>query len=438
MQAHGGRTNDAIRLAASQLLDILEEQIIVTSRTTPRPSGSWLFREKKSLPTHSKLLSWISTNKQSREDEKLTWLLATTRLADPPEAIRSGLLGALTTCFERIEKILPVKVPKFDDAKVDEPSAHQREAWRNVRKMCVKMEDTHRQLSKTWRRSCPHSHKALHFAINPYHSRTEGIINSSVLHDSSGWKQTSLQMTLKHEGTPDYHELCTDLNASANRPWHASKACGNCTKPVTFEHLLASWKDKNPPPCKDRLCLAVISSQLYLHLSGGVWWPYDRTDSVIHFQTADPRIKLALNSPIFSFASDKDIERRPDLAIEWINPTMPSLVEFGILLLEIMAWAPCSRKAGQREEQLQERLREIQHNSDFAHVDKILIAIIACTGYRGEDRLRAKGADIAIGKTIRNDDFFGSEFRDVVIENLEYVLRDAYQVDANTMFSLVE
>jgi hypothetical protein len=52
--------------------------------------------------------------------------------------------------------------------------------------------------------------------------------------------------------------------------------------------------------------------------------------------------------------------------------------------------------------------------------------------------LRAKGADIAIGKTIRNDDFFGSEFRNVVIENLEYVLRDAYQVDANTMFSLVE
>jgi hypothetical protein len=193
---------------------------------------------------------------------------------------------------------------------------------------------------------------------------------------------------------------------------------------MTFERV--ETQIKRPPLLKERLCLAVILSHLYLHLSGGAWWPYTRTDTMICFQKTDFASLLPLSLPFFPFDTSTGAEHKPDFRLQCINPCMPSLVEFGRFLLEILTWEPSRWE----DNDLEDKLRDLE-GSDFAIVDRILPAVIACLGYRGEGRLRAQRLD----ETIRNSERMRASFIEVVIQNLEYVLRVAYRVEADMIFS---
>jgi hypothetical protein len=408
------------------ILHVLEERVVVVSPASGMISRSWL-RGGRNLKIYGNLLNWTARSR-SHDNDKLTWLLKHTRLADLSVRDRSNFLNALETCSLQIEGILPFHAVPFDDEAHELVSSKQRNAWRSVAEMCQGIEDIHSQLSKAWTCSCPYSHDVLHFAIDPYCSQENGMIVSSVLHKSSGWKKTAIRLKHTRGVKPDYQELCKDLNASADRLWYASKDCISCIEPVTFSQLEDNLTHRPGP--KERICLAVLLAHLYLHLSGGAWWPYTRTDTMVCFQRADSRSRLPLSPPIFPFIFDKDIRHPTDIRAECINPAMPSLVEFGKLLLEIMIWAPCTWE----HNGLENGLKELKYHSDLANVDRILFAIIECIGYKGAERLKAKSQD----QTIRNSERMRMEFSSVVIQNLEYVLRVAYQVDADAMFSTPE
>jgi hypothetical protein len=421
------KTNDkTLHQALARTLSIFEDEVIVSSRAFGLISWSWFSRDKQHERTHGNVLHWAARSRCHDED-KLLWLIKNTRLAAPPEQVRTNLLDTVASCASQIEKLLPVYAVPFEDEEFASISAEQRAAWRKVEEMCKGVEHIHRQLSSAWRCSCSNPHEALHFAINPYSSREDGTISSAVLHDSSGWKRTAMLMKYAQHGNANYDEFCQDLNAStADRPWYTISNCASCMQPMTFDQLEMRLQSRPLP--KERLCLAVILSHLYLHLSGGAWWPYTRTDAFIRFDGPERSSLSPLSTPFLPFSTC--MEFQPDVRFGFVNPSMPSLVQFGKLLLEIILWESCSWEGNAFEESL----RKLRCESDLANVDRILVAIIACTGYKGEDRLRAKACD----QTIRNSERMRMEFLTVVIQNLEYVLRVAYQIDANMLFSLPE
>jgi hypothetical protein len=152
MQTYYGRNNDAsIRPAVTRILDILEDQVVVISRGSPRSARGWSFRGSRSSRTYGNLLSWIADSR-SRDEEKLPWLLETTRLANLPEHVRSDLIDAVTSCFQQIQKVLPIDVTAFDCDDISKPFAAQREPTR-----CT----------------CSHPHTAPQPAIDSHHNRKD-------------------------------------------------------------------------------------------------------------------------------------------------------------------------------------------------------------------------------------------------------------------------
>lgn len=136
---------------------------------------------------------------------------------------------------------------------------------------------------------------------------------------------------------------------------------------------------------------------------------------------------ISVNVPMFLYQQDgQDI---PDVRAVCVNLAMPSLYEFGRMILEIVTWRPCSSDGND----ITQRLQELQdEDANIAHADEILVAVAACLGY-GDDRLKGKSKQ----DTIRESITMRAYFTDIVIRNLEDVLSKAYRMDVSKVFPTV-
>jgi hypothetical protein len=406
------------------VLDRLEDQLVKPpSYRSSFLKLSWRKRKHNSIQ-HQKLRTWYSSTSNVPDDEdSISALARSTRLGCPDVVTATEFLQLVEACTRAVRAYLPLKVLTLETGIGESSPSEQYTVWSDAKQFCDGIESVHTQLSDGWECSCSHPHGQLYFAIDPSNPPVDDHVPSTVIHEFSGWRYTSVKMrcVARLNERAVYEDFCHDLQRqSITRSWYTVVESGYGSRPLSFEQLCREFLD--PPRIKDRLSMALILSHLYLHLGGGRWWPYERTDQIVQFK----RTLSTTAIPVFSF--NQDSNGTQDFLKLCVNPAMPGLIEFGRLLLEIVTWRPCP------DNEIQQRLHDLRdRDTDVASSDYVFIAITSCLGY-SDYRLRSRTKQ----NTIRTSPTMRKKFTDAVLRNLEYVLSSSYGVNISTILSATE
>lgn len=420
------------------LLDILDDYFFIVQENLRRFNAGRLaalqnillpiWRLYRHQPgTYSNLVVWTASGSYHRE-HGLIQFTQESWFQTPPLTEGDRLLNAIETLTLVMKRNTVLHDPEYnasmDDDLKPQMSSDQSAARRKMLNLCNNMEIVHKQLAKPWGCGCISHEKTLYLAMNPCEPLTEDSVITSVLHKTAFWRQMGIRLKCAQvsEDAANYEHLCNDLRSSeVETTWYTLSASARCAQPTPFSRLLRSIEPRPLP--KERLALAIVLSHLYLHLSGGGWWPYELIQPPFEFQMARNMSSLPISSPFFLFRMEP--AERASAVARYINPGMPSLPAFGRLLLEILTWAPCSWE----DNNLHQRLQALKNDTDLAHVDLILAAVTACLGER--DTLRASSEH----EGIRLNESKRKQFVDTVISNLEHVIIWAYGVNLSSIFS---
>lgn len=376
----------------------------------------WL-TSKSDSTSHPCLRAWHAKGNVQTHNRTL-WLARTFWLHTPHITVGEELLQAVEACSQVVKKYLLVDTQPFEQELTTAPSEKRYIAWRNAEAFCAGLEAVHHQLKSGWICECVKPHREFYIATDLRIAPVEEKIPSEILHDSDGWKQSSMLLRFGRGVSVSYQDLCKDLQGLVEKPCYTVTRVDNGREPMPF----ADFRRNNNgiPKIRQRLCLAVILSHLYLNLSGGNWWPYEQTSRMVHFTTGHDT-SLALVS--FLFARDPSNNRSAPFVHSCANLAMPSLYTFGLLILEIIMWEPC-----QADGDIEQRMKDLV-DGDVPNGQKILEVVMACIGY-GNSCLKSQHAN----DTIRQSPRMRMNFMKVVIRSLEDVLSGAYDLDAATLF----
>ena len=355
--------NSPILLAALlDVLDTLEDHFIMAQEDPAEPVAenpfifraisSWLWRwYGLRSRLYKNLLSWTVSDPHDGHVQLLR-LMRESRFQCPTFGEEEKLLQVVQNCAQEVNKYITIDISPEEEDDEASISSSQYTTWGKIERLCQSMVAVHRQLSKPWGCGCPKHDTTLYLALNSYEllPRNETFAVSSVLHDTRGWKETKMRMRCSQNENElaDYGQLCDDLEVSGvERLWYTVTRCDPCEQPKSFEQLQATMMKPLP---KERLCLAVFLSHLYLHLSGSDWWPYTQTRQPCRVHGSRNMPHLPVSSPYFAFARGTNNVDSTEFTAVLINPGMPSLPEFGKLILEVLTWTPCVWKANKASE----------------------------------------------------------------------------------------
>jgi hypothetical protein len=206
---------------------------------------------------------------------------------------------------------------------------------------CVRMERLH---TSFWICECKPSHSDSVFSFDPFSPDGNVLVGDKqgcllvfpTPRSPNGWRRAELKFPSHKDLDLETTErgldlaldtLCTELETL--KPSSKINIHGDCDPPVKLEDT----STLRTAPLRERLVIALYLCHMYLHLSGGPWWPYQQTQNIVWFERSVVSGQWQLTMPYFSAPSTQ-----PCVA-PWLNRVMhkdmPSLPVLGKTLLEL-------------------------------------------------------------------------------------------------------
>jgi hypothetical protein len=198
--------------------------------------------------------------------------------------------------------------------------------------------------------------------------------------------------------------LCAELERL--EPSSKISIHGDCEPPVKLE-------DTSPlrtAPLRERLVIALYLCYMYLHFSGGPWWPYQQTQSIVWFEQSVVSGQWQLTMPYLSAPSTQ-----PCVA-PWLNRVMhkdmPSLPVLGKTLLELFT-GRCIDWLG-----IEEAIASYAKKPFAREIIEIINALLGT-------------ADVTLLKSgnLRENEKMRIYFERTIINTLRYILEVGYHVN---------
>jgi hypothetical protein len=273
------------------------------------------------------------------DEQRLGMMLLRIDLRKPKRSTQKRIIDSTRNCRQALE---PNKRSFFESTEHEiAEKLYQKNAALRFDIACVRMERLHTSI---WICECKPSHLDSVFSFDPFspNGSTSADEKQGCLlvfptpRSPNGWRRAEFKFAshqdLDLESTERGRDLALDtLCAELEKPNPGSNISihGDCDAPVKLED--ASML--KTAPLRERLVIALYLCYMYLHLSGGPWWPYQQTQNIVWFERSVVSRPWQLTMPYFSAPSTQ-----PCVA-PWLNRVMhkdmPSLPVFGKTLLEL-------------------------------------------------------------------------------------------------------
>lgn len=370
------------------------------------------------------LLNHLESHGESLTGEaRLQWLTRQIHLRKP----RSDAKQSITECVRRCREAIVTK----DLVGAEECYERFRyEAWSGANILCANLKTMHDKLLQDWRCECKPSHADAKFSM-----LWSGRAGRVVYPSSKGWISVTLELGDHHpRHTPGRREptFCDNLehlSIKQSMPGICAAAArldlaeenvvlshpGECGPPMSLDTVLEE-RTLNTVELRERLIFALLLAYLYLHLSGGPWWPHFRlqgkgVQSNIWFLRnalgRDTNVPL-LTAPASVHATSVYVP----YVYRALNEYMPSLPLFGKTLFELIL--------GRRVilDRIEEELASYRAKT---HGEIIVEVIRACLGF--------ENMTFRTGERLDESERLRTAFNSKVIKRLQHLLVAAYKLN---------
>ncbi|KAK0880595.1 hypothetical protein LTR87_005559 [Friedmanniomyces endolithicus] len=423
-------SQDFLRSATS-LAQVIEEDMIKVPSTDDIDLDILADDDREPYAKTRRLLELIQTRAdQLHPDGKLEWLCGRINLRRPGPLAQRRIIEHFRGCDQEARG-LTKKATQSVEAHTDRARLP---VWYGAKPLCDAMETLHAQLEASWRCSCGCSplHTEAKFTFNPSQQKERHLLRCSMIYQSSEspdkWQHARLEFDRSDgRGMHGFGDLCRDLEVTQTPDSgqkdglssHTVSYRGDCEEPSLLESSLDSQQMTNIAvlKTKERLLLALYLSYLFLHLSGGPWWPYHATSGVIWIWASNNSTRPLIFSPLLTASLHRQLlPVRVPATVRSANPKMPSLPILGKMLLSIamgreIKWTD-----------LDTAIEEYRSN-DEAFAEELLGAVESCLG---TDDLTFK-----TGGLLREDESMRLAFMQRVVKKLQYILSVGYNEDIN-------
>ncbi|KAK1056933.1 hypothetical protein LTR74_014531 [Friedmanniomyces endolithicus] len=417
--------------SATSLLQVIEEDIIKVPSTGDLDLENLADDDREPYGKTRRLLELVQTRTdQLRPDEKVEWLCERINFRRPGPLAQRRIIDHVRGCYQKVCGLVNKAVNSVEA----QTERARLPVWYGAKPLCDAMETLHAQLEASWRCSCGCSplHTEAKFTFDPSQQKERHLLRCSMIYQSSEspdkWQHARLEFDRSHgPGMHGFGDLCQDLEVTKTsvsgpkdgRTSHTVSYRGDCEEPSLLESSLDSQQMTNIAALKtkERLLLALYLSYLFLHLSGGPWWPYHATSGVIWIWASNNSTRPLIFSPLLTASLHRQLlPVRVPATVRSANPKMPSLPILGKTLLSIamgreIKWTD-----------LDTAIEEYRSN-DEAFAEELLGAVESCLG---TDDLTFK-----TGGLLREDESMRLAFMQRVVKKLQYIL-SSYQASAET------
>jgi hypothetical protein len=346
------------------------------------------------------------------DEERLELMLLRTDLRKPKRSTQKRIIESTRNCRQALE---PNKRSFIESTEREiAEKLDQKDAALRFDIACVRMEQLH---TSFWMCECKPSHLGSVFSFDPFDppgnicmdDRQACLLVFPTPRSPKGWQRAEMKFASHQDLEATESELDLALGtlcAELEKPSSKINIHGDCDPPVE----LGDTSTLRTAPLRERLVIALYLCHMYLHLSGGPWWPYQQTQNIVWFERSVVTGQWQLTMPYFSAPSTQ-----PCVA-PWLNRVMhkdmPSLPVLGKTLLELFT-GRCIEWLG-IEEAITSYAKE-----PFAH--EIIEIINALLGT----------ADVTMLKpgNLRENERMRMYFERTIINTLHYILAVGFHVD---------
>ncbi|KAK1066325.1 hypothetical protein LTR74_007212 [Friedmanniomyces endolithicus] len=423
-------SQDFLRSATS-LVQVIEEDIVKVSSSDDIDQENSADDDREPYARTRRLLELIQTRTdQLHPDEKVEWLCERINFRRPGPLAQRRIIDHVRGCYQKVCGLVNKAVNSVEA----QTERARLPVWYGAKPLCDAMETLHARLEASWRCSCGCSplHTEAKFTFDPSQQKERHLLRCSMIYQSSEspdkWQHARLEFDRSHgPGMHGFGDLCQDLEVTKTsvsgpkdgRTSHTVSYRGDCEEPSLLESSLDSQQITNIAALKtkERLLLALYLSYLFLHLSGGPWWPYHATSGVIWIWASNNSTRPLIFSPLLTASLHRQLlPVRVPATVRSANPKMPSLPILGKMLLSIamgreIKWTD-----------LDTAIEEYRSN-DEAFAEELLGAVESCLG---TDDLTFK-----TGGLLREDESMRLAFLQRVVKKLQYILSVGYNEDIN-------
>ncbi|KAK0290620.1 hypothetical protein LTR35_000051 [Friedmanniomyces endolithicus] len=423
-------SQDFLRSATS-LVQVIEEDIVKVSSSDDIDQENSADDDREPYARTRRLLELIQTRTdQLHPDEKVEWLCERINFRRPGPLAQRRIIDHVRGCYQ---KVCGLVNKAFNSVEAQTERARL-PVWYGAKPLCDAMETLHARLEASWRCSCGCSplHTEAKFTFDPSQQKERQLLRCSMIYQSSEspdkWQHARLEFDRSHgPGMHGFGDLCQDLEVTKTsvsgpkdgRASHIVSYHGDCEEPSLLESSLDSQQMTNIAALKtkERLLLALYLSYLFLHLSGGPWWPYHATSGVIWIWASNNSTRPLIFSPLLTASLHRQLlPARVPATVRSANPKMSSLPILGKMLLSIAM----GREIDWTD--LDTAIEEYRSN-DEAFAEELLGAVESCLG---TDDLTFK-----TGGLLREDESMRLAFMQRVVKKLQYILSVGYNEDIN-------